>query len=137
MPSVRSASCTWSTVRTIAPRIPAPKTIGRPGKITGREVISSCSLAKVTIEPAKETEPTRIVKAVANSVKFPTSPPASTVSCSSRSATRAAAPPPTPLNRATICGIWVICTVRAPYTPPMVPTAMAAMIQPTCCMSST
>ena len=47
-----------------ATRVP-PKTTGRPGKITGREVISSCSFAKVMIEPAKETEPTRIVNAVA------------------------------------------------------------------------
>ena len=30
-----------------------PKRIGSPGKTTGREVIRSCSLAKVTIEPAK------------------------------------------------------------------------------------
>ena len=43
----------------------APKTTGSPGKTTGREVISSCSLAKVTIEPAKDTEPTTIVNAVA------------------------------------------------------------------------
>ena len=82
--------------------------------ITGREVISSCSLAKVTIEPAKETEPTRIVNAVATSANFSTSAPDSTISCSSSRATSAAAPPPTPLNSATICGIWVICTVRAP-----------------------
>ena len=85
--------------------------------ITGREVISSWSLAKVTIEPAKETEPTRIVNAVATRVNFSTSNPASessTISCSSSSATSAAAPPPTPLNSATICGIWVIWTVRAP-----------------------
>ena len=40
--------------------------------------------------------------------------PNSTISCSSTRATSAAAPPPTPLNSATICGIWVICTTRAP-----------------------
>ena len=33
------------------------------------------------------------------------------------SATSAAAPPPTPLNSATICGIAVIFTARAPYDP--------------------
>ena len=95
----------------------APKTTGRPGKTTGREVISSCSLAKVMIEPANDTEPTRIVNAVATRMNQPASWPAavdSTISCSSSSATSAAAPPPTPLNSATICGIWVICTVRAP-----------------------
>ena len=42
-----------------------PNTTGSPGKITGRDVISSWSLAKVMMEPANETEPTRIVKAVA------------------------------------------------------------------------
>ncbi len=69
-------------------------------------------------EPANDTEPTRIVKAVASSTNQPgPSKPRSrisTISCSSSSATSAAAPPPTPLNSATICGIWVICTVRAP-----------------------
>ena len=95
---------------------PPPKRIGSPGKITGREVIRSWSLAKVMIEPANDTEPTRIVNAVATSVNSWTSNRrrSSTISCSSSSATSAAAPPPTPLNSATICGIWVICTVRAP-----------------------
>jgi hypothetical protein len=131
MPSVRSGSRTCSTESTTAATRPAAKTTGRPGKTTGREVISSWSLAKVTIEPAKETEPTKIVNAVATSVNLPTSPPASTISCSSSSATRAAAPPPTPLNSATICGICVIWTVRAPYTPPAVPTAIAPRISGT------
>ncbi len=44
---------------------------------------------------------------------------------SSSSATRAAAPPPTPLNRATSCGIWVICTRRAAGTASTAPTAIA------------
>ena len=35
----------------------------------------------------------------------------------SESATRAAAPPPTPLNSATISGIAVIFTARAAYAP--------------------
>ncbi len=35
----------------------------------------------------------------------------------SAAATSAAAPPPTPLNSATICGIAVILTLRAPTTP--------------------
>ncbi len=46
-------------------------------------------------------------------------------SASSSSATRAAAPPPTPLNRATSCGIWVICTRRAAGTATADPTAIA------------
>ena len=73
-----------------------------PGKITGRVVISSCSLAKVTTEPAKETEPTTIVNAAR---RAGTPPSGRRRSRSSSSATSAAAPPPTPLNSATSCGI--------------------------------
>ena len=68
----------------------------------------------MTIEPENETEPTRIVNAVASRVNQLSSVDAPITSCSSSSATSAAAPPPTPLKSATICGIWVICTVRAP-----------------------
>jgi hypothetical protein len=41
----------------------------------------------------------------------------------STSETSAAAPPPTPLNSATICGIAVILTLRAPTAPIAAPTA--------------
>ncbi len=125
-PTSRGSSTSMHRRARRAPSSAAPKTIGSPGKTTGREVIRSCSLAKVTIEPAKETAPTTIVNAVAARLnqrrrgrrrRRP--------ACSSSSATSAAAPPPTPLNSATICGIWVICTVRAPYTPPTVPIAIA------------
>ena len=71
----------------------------------------------MTIEPENDTEPTSTVNAVAIRTNVSTSSPAwssSTISCSSTSATSAAAPPPTPLNSATICGIWVIWTRRAP-----------------------
>ena len=40
----------------------------------------------------------------------------------------AAAPPPTPLNRATICGIAVIFTLRAPTRPIAAPIAAPTMI---------
>ena len=110
---------------------PIPKTIGSPLKTTGAEVIRSCSLAKVTIDPANDTDPTAIVKAVASSTNQPTSSPCPTISASSSRATRAAAPPPTPLNSATICGIWVIWTLRAPTTPPTVPTRIATRISAT------
>ncbi len=46
----------------------------------------------------------------------------------SASATRAAAPPPTPLNRATICGIAVIFTLRAPTRPTAAPIMAATTI---------
>ena len=48
----------------------------------------------------------------------------------SASATSAAAPPPTPLKRATICGIAVIFTVRAPTSPTIAPITPPAMIRP-------
>ncbi|CAB4675945.1 unannotated protein [freshwater metagenome] len=71
------------------------------GIITGREVISSCNFKKVMIDPLNETEPMTTVKTVAASeILF--SPPTSRYSIT---ATRAAAPPPTPLNSATSCGI--------------------------------
>jgi hypothetical protein len=113
MPIHIAGPVTVSTPNTIAAMPDAAKTSGRPGKTTGREVISSCSLAKVTIEPAKETAPTRIVNAVAASVNHATSISHWTAgrsqnagsvvnSWSSSSATSAAAPPPTPLKSATI-----------------------------------
>ena len=46
----------------------------------------------------------------------------------SAAAMRAAAPPPTPLKSATICGIAVIFTRRAETTPITVPTAMPTKI---------
>ena len=42
--------------------------------------------------------------------------------------TRAAAPPPTPLNSATICGIAVIFTRRAATAPKPPPMAMPSTI---------
>ena len=75
----------------------------------GRVVISSCSLRNVTTDPVKDTEPMMMVSAVAIRWKVE-APPAVEISFSSTRATMAAAPPPTPLNRATSWGIWVICT---------------------------
>ena len=43
---------------------------------------------------------------------------------------RATAPPPTPLNSATICGIAVIFTWRAAGTPTAVPMTMPRTIRP-------
>ena len=45
---------------------------------------------------------------------------------------RAAAPPPTPLNAATICGMAVIFTMRAAGTATTVPIAIAATINRKC-----
>jgi hypothetical protein len=48
----------------------------------------------------------------------------------SASATSAAAPPPTPLNSATISGIAVILTARAAYAPTGAETAITTRIDP-------
>ena len=56
----------------------------------------------------------------------PSSPPPSV--WNSASAMSAAAPPPTPLNSATICGIAVIFTLRAPTRPTAPPIAIATPI---------
>ena len=48
----------------------------------------------------------------------------------STQAISAAAPPPTPLNSATICGIAVIFTERAEGTPMIVPITTAERDQP-------
>ena len=129
-PSTSSSTASGSEpVRTTATAAPtaasstAAITTGSPGNTTGRVVISSCSLANVTPEPAKDTAPTRRVKTMARRTQ------GSAVCASSSSATRAAAPPPTPLNSATSCGIWVIFTRRATGAATAVPTAMAPMIQ--------
>ena len=52
------------------------------------------------------------------------------MSRNSTHAISATAPPPTPLNSATICGIWVIFTWRAAGTPTAVPIAMPRTIRP-------
>ena len=48
----------------------------------------------------------------------------------SAAATSAAAPPPTPLNSATICGIAVIFTLRAATAPITAPITIATAIAP-------
>ena len=73
-----------------------------PGKITGRVVINSCNFKNVTIEPLNETQPTITVKTVAITANVEAVLPRFKYSTI---ATSAAAPPPTPLNNATICGI--------------------------------
>ena len=70
-------------------------------------------MANATSEPANEIEP----MSAERTMETRSSPPGPATLCHSASATSAAAPPPTPLNRATICGIAVIFTVRAPTRP--------------------
>ena len=76
-----------------------------PGKTTGRVVMSSWSFKNVMIEPENETQPTITVKTVATTSGVLAVDPSLRYSTI---ATRAAAPPPTPLKSATSCGICVI-----------------------------
>ena len=78
-------------------------------------------------EPQKETEPTIAAKTSGMITSVGRSPPESRNSAQAISAT---APPPTPLNSATICGIAVIFTLRAAGTPTAVPSTMPSAISP-------
>ena len=80
-------------------------------------------------EPQKETEPTIAANTsgIAVSSVLHADRRASRNSAQAISAT---APPPTPLNSATICGIAVIFTLRAAGTPTAVPIAMPSAISP-------
>ena len=99
------------------------KTIGRPGR-------SSWSLANATRLPEKLTEPIRAEKSMAPIHSGRTWPDSGASRWNSAAAISAAAPPPTPLKSATICGMAVIFTMRAEATPITVPTAIPArMIQ--------
>ena len=97
-----------------------------PGNVIGRPLISSCSFAKAIIEPANEIEPISAESTVETDAVV--ARPAGEPMWNSASATRAAAPPPTPLNRATICGIAVIFTLRAPTRPTAAPIRAATTI---------
>src|SRR5215210_8832246 len=94
----------------------------------GRPEISSWSFANATIEPANDIEPIIAEQTVEIPSSAPTSPTFAQTPWNSTSEMSAAAPPPTPLNSATICGIAVIFTVRAPTTPITDPIAIPTAI---------
>ena len=98
--------------------------IGRPGRI-------SWSLPKAMFEPQNETEPMIAANRIGISWSSSGLPmPSSSVRRYSTNEISATAPPPTPLNSATICGIAVIFTLRAAGTPTAVPIAMPTAIRP-------
>ena len=101
----------------------APNVIGRPP-------ISSCSLAKAIMLPAKLRLPMTAENAIGMTSFTGAWPGRGARRWYSAAATSAAAPPPTPLNSATICGIAVILTLRAPTTPITAPIAIATAIAP-------
>ena len=100
-----------------------------PGTVTGLPKITSCSLPNAIIEPAKLTPPTIAENSVEIESWWPGRMARPIRSWYSEIEISAAAPPPTPLNSATICGIAVIFTARAEYAPITPPMTMPAMIQ--------
>ena len=121
--------------RELTTQPPTPRTEARvaaitkrpAGKTTGLVVINSCSFIKVMIDPLKDTQPTMTVKTVKTTSAVVAVSPRFKYSTI---ATSAAAPPPTPLNSATSCGICVIWTLRAAGTPITSPIAIAPRIHP-------
>ena len=115
-----------ATPRAAAPSRTRMLTTFCPGKTIGRPLMSSWSFPYAIAEPANEIDPI----SAESTTETVSSPAGSATLCHSASATSAAAPPPTPLKIATICGIAVMRTVRAPTRPTTVPTTSPATIRP-------
>jgi hypothetical protein len=100
-----------------------------PGSFMGRPGRISWSFPNAMFDPQNEIEPTIAPKSSKISDRSAQVPPKwwrySTHAIS------ATAPPPTPLNSATICGIAVIRTLRAAGTPTAVPITIPRMISQT------
>ena len=129
-----SEPATITTPAAMAMISSAPLMNTPPGSFSGLPEMSSCSLPKAMFEPQKEIDPT----IAANTSGMPTSRSVRSPPCSRNSAhaISAIAPPPTPLNRATICGIAVIFTLRAAGTPMTVPITIPSAIRPQLPVSS-
>jgi hypothetical protein len=116
-----------STAQVTAPISSARLMKACPGSMIGRPGSSSCSLPNAMLEPQKETDPTIAENTSGTTTSVGRSPPKRRNSARAISAT---APPPTPLNSATIWGIAVIFTDRAAGTPIVVPIATPSAIRP-------
>ena len=93
-----------------------------------RPLSDSCSFRNATFEPQNEIEPMIAANRIGISSSSSGLPPTSSASRYSTTLISATAPPPTPLNSATICGIAVIFTLRAAGIPTAVPTAIPTAI---------
>ena len=94
-----------------------------PGSWIGRPGMISWSFPKAMFEPQNETEPMIAANSAGISASSAGLPPAASDSRYSTNEISATAPPPTPLNSATICGIAVIFTERAAGIPTAAPMA--------------
>ena len=93
-----------------------------PGNWIGRPGTMPCSLPEATSEPVNVTAPISTSSAVGTPSRVGNCPPGAAASACT--ATSAAAPPPTALKRLTSCGMAVIRTVCAAYSPASAPTVM-------------
>ena len=108
-----------ATAKTSArPANERPLTTCWPGNVSGGPVSSSWSFANAIRLPEKLIEPISAENRIARDACRPRScSGAGARRWNSAAAMSAAAPPPTPLNSATICGIAVIFTLRAETAP--------------------
>jgi hypothetical protein len=120
------ATCHTPTAR-IAAKI-SPLTTCCPRYVTGRPVISSCSLANATTLPVSVTAPMSVPSWMATPVGTASRSRRAAARSSSAPLTSSDAAPPSPLSSATICGMAVIFTARAIHSPSAVPTTMPAAI---------
>ena len=97
-----------------------PIPIGLPGS-------TSWSLPNAISEPQNDTDPTIAANSDVTAT-YPATPWYPCVELNSTQEISATAPPPTPLNRATICGIAVILTCRAAGTPTTAPVTRPTAI---------
>ena len=94
-----------------------------------RPLSVSWSLRNATIEPQNEIEPMIAANRIGIRASSSGLPPTSSDSLYSTTEISATAPPPTPLNSATICGIAVMRTERALGMPTAVPIASPITIR--------
>ena len=94
----------------------------------GLVVMTSCSFPKAMRLPEKVTSPISVpsIMLTPTSLGMPSAVPRSLTN--SEAAMSADAPPPRPLNTATICGIAVILIVRAITPPTIAPISIPSTI---------
>ena len=115
----------WATSQTDPPTKTSPSTALRtraPGKTIGLPEMMPCSLAAAMIDPVNVTAPITMSRAPGTVTAAPTGL-ASALNCRYSTANRTAAPPPTALKMLTSCGIAVMATDRARYSPTAEPVA--------------
>ena len=99
-------------------------------ELTARDVTRSWSFPKAMRLPEKVSAPMKLPSMMVTETSTPTVLPSEASLANSPEATRADAPPPRPLNIATIWGMAVILIVLAMTAPIAAPTTMPPAIWP-------